>query len=163
MVGPSLEPSERPAPQPGELRLQRTLPGHRQELPPALEALDDLLQAAGLEEEERGELRLLAEEVLMNIVAYAFAGGPARPIQLHCLCTAAQVSLEFRDSGQPFNPLEAEPPNLAAPLQERVAGGLGIHLIRSLADTVTYQYRHGCNVLLVSRRRRSADAAPGSC
>lgn len=122
-------------------------------VPPALEALERLLITAGAGDVERGEVRLMAEEALVNIVSYAFEADAPRPIALQCVCTTDRVCLEFRDSGRPFNPLTAPPPDLTAPAEERAAGGLGIHLIRSLADSVAYDYSQGCNVLQVTRRR----------
>lgn len=148
-----MEPAEGATGQPGEPRLSCILRAHPSEIPPALEALERLLLSAGAGDEERGEVRLMAEEALMNIVSYAFEGDTPRPIRLQCACTADHLRLEFSDSGRPFNPLEAPPPDLTAPLEQRAEGGLGIHLIRTLADSVTYEHRHGCNLLRLTRRR----------
>jgi hypothetical protein len=99
----------------------------------------------------------MAEEALVNIVSYAFEADAAPPIALQCVCTAEQVWLEFRDSGRPFNPLAAPPPQLTAPVEERAAGGLG----STCSDpwpirppTTTYDHRQGCNVLQLTRQRR---------
>ena len=140
---------------PGELRYSCTLPAQLSAVTPALDALESLLVSAGATDEERSEVRLIAEEALVNIVTYAFEADAPPPIALQCVCTAEQVWLEFRDSGMPFNPVAAPPPRLTAPLEERAEGGLGIHLIRSLADSVIYEHRQGCNVLQVTRQRRS--------
>lgn len=140
---------------PGELRLSCTLAGEPADVPRALEALERLLVSAGSADEERGEVRLMAEEALMNIVSYAREGGAPCPVRLQCLCTPDQVQLEFGDSGRPFNPLESPPPDLTAPLEERLPGGLGIHLLRTLADSIAYEYREGCNLLQLTRWRRS--------
>jgi anti-sigma regulatory factor (Ser/Thr protein kinase) len=155
-----VQPAEGSAGQPGELRLTCTLRAHLSDIPPALEALEGLLLSAGAGDEELGEVRLMAEEALMNIVSYAFdssacEGDTPCPIRLQCVCTTDQLRLEFRDSGKPFNPLEAPPPDLSAPLEERAEGGLGIHLIRTLADAVTYEHRQGCNLLQLTRLRPS--------
>ena len=123
-------------------------------VPPALEALERLLESAGAGAEECSEVRLMAEEVLMNIVAYADAGDTPGAIRLQCLCSPDHLRLEFRDSGRPFNPLEVPSPDLRAPLEQRALGGLGIHLIRALADAISYDNSEGCNRLMLIRRRR---------
>lgn len=153
--------SEGWAERPGETRLACTVPARLSAVSPALDALERLLATAGVGDEERGEVRLMAEEALVNIVSYAFEAGAAGPIAVQCVCTADQVCLEFRDSGRPFNPLAVPPPDLAAPLETRTAGGLGIHLIRSLADAVVYDHLQGCNVLQLTRQRRSGGTGGG--
>jgi anti-sigma regulatory factor (Ser/Thr protein kinase) len=58
------------------------------------------------------------------------------------------------DDARPFNPLEAPKPNLDAPLEDRELGGLGIHLVRSLMDHVSYSRDEDKNVLTVRKRIR---------
>lgn len=134
------------------LSLTCSLNGCLSSLPAVLEDLDRLLIRAGAGDEERGEVRLMAEEALVNIVSYAFDSDALRTIRLCCVCTHGEVRLELQDPGRPFNPLEVPPPDLMAPPEQREAGGLGIHLIRALADSVHYDYRQGCNVLSLTRR-----------
>ncbi len=55
--------------------------------------------------------------------------------------------MTIADDGVPFNPLGAEAPDIDASLEEREIGGLGIHLVRSLMDDVSYQRRIGKNVM----------------
>lgn len=50
--------------------------------------------------------------------------------------------LILRDWGEAFNPLSKEAPDLEAGLDERQPGGLGIFLVRELADHCSYR-RHG--------------------
>lgn len=153
--------NEGPAQRPGELRLACTLHARLSAVSPALDALERMLVAAGAGAEERGEVRLMAEETLMNIVAYAFDTDAPGSIDVRCVCTPDQVCLEFRDSGRPFNPLAVLPPDLNPPPEERTVGGLGIHLIRSLADAVAYDHLQGCNVLQLTRQRRSGGMGGG--
>jgi anti-sigma regulatory factor (Ser/Thr protein kinase) len=138
--------------QPSHLTLSCHLNGSLSSLPAVLEDLERLLITAGADDEERGEVRLMAEEALMNIVSYAFDNDAPRTIRLRCVCTPGEVRLELQDPGRPFNPLDVPPPDLMAPPEQREAGGLGIHLIRALADSVLYDYRQGRNVLTLTRR-----------
>jgi serine/threonine-protein kinase RsbW len=46
------------------------------------------------------------------------------------------VTLTVEDDGPPFDPLAYPQPDLDAELGERLAGGLGIHLVRRLMDDV---------------------------
>ena len=46
----------------------------------------------------------------------------------------SDITIEFEDSGIAYNPLSAEDPDTAAPLEERDAGGLGVYMVKKLMD-----------------------------
>ena len=51
------------------------------------------------------------------------------------------------DDGPPFDPLARTDPDTSLELDERQPGGLGILLIKSLIDEVSYHREDGRNVL----------------
>jgi anti-sigma regulatory factor (Ser/Thr protein kinase) len=57
------------------------------------------------------------------------------------------------DRGAPFNPLLAPEPDLAAGLEQRDVGGLGIHLVRRLVNSMEYERREGQNYLTFRKPR----------
>ena len=52
----------------------------------------------------------------------------------------------MEDDGAAFDPREAPLPDLDAPLDQRQAGGLGMHLVRATMDAVEYRREDGRNV-----------------
>jgi anti-sigma regulatory factor (Ser/Thr protein kinase) len=66
----------------------------------------------------------------------------------------------LEDDGREFNPLEVPPPDLHLPLEQREAGGLGIHWIRQLAAHVDYQ-RFGTRNRLTVRIARCPPCSSG--
>ena len=64
----------------------------------------------------------------------------------------AGLHVEFREDGRPFDPLSHDVPDLDAPLHERPIGGLGVHLVRELAQRVEYERIEPYNVLRVVLR-----------
>jgi anti-sigma regulatory factor (Ser/Thr protein kinase) len=122
------------------------------DLPAALDELESLLSSEQLPLETIRELRLVAEEVISNIIRYAFKGGEEQRIEVILSCDGQEVRLELRDQGMPFNPLEAPEPDLDAPIETRSEGGLGIHLMRELTDEMSYVRQGGRNVLTLTRR-----------
>jgi len=70
------------------------------------------------------------------------------------------VVLTIMDDGIPFNPLSVAPPDLSVLLHEREIGGLGIHLIRSMFDEVTYHRKVGRNVLTIKKKLVVEKSAP---
>ena len=62
-----------------------------------------------------------------------------------------ELTIRVEDDGRAFDPLQAPPPDLDLPLEERPVGGLGIHIVRSVMDAVEYQRRGGRNVLTMRK------------
>ena len=106
---------------------------------------------------ESKQLTLVGEELAFNIFSYAYGGSPGSFTLKVCLCPVEnKVTMEFRDAGKPFNPLEQPEPDLEAHISEREIGGLGISLSKQLTDRQEYKYENGQNILLVEKFLRSA-------
>ena len=60
-----------------------------------------------------------------------------------------RVFMTFADSGHPFDPLSEEAPDIESELDERKVGGLGIFLVRTTVDGISYEYTGGQNVLTI--------------
>ena len=100
-----------------------------------------------------GQLCLVLEELLANLVRHGIGGvpPPEPPGYHHAVVSLArrgnEVVAVFEDSGRPFDPLILPEPDLLADLDDRPVGGLGIHLMRALMDTVSYARTDGRNRL----------------
>ena len=55
--------------------------------------------------------------------------------------------ITISDDGIPFNPFQKASPDLKASLEDRDIGGLGIHLVRELMDSVSYKRGVGRNIV----------------
>jgi len=95
------------------------------------------------------KFRLCTEEAVENIVNYAYEGEDGW-LEAELLASEWKVTLRLKDSGAPFNPLEKENPNLAIPIQDRNPGGLGIYFYKKIMDSVSYEYKDGCNILTMT-------------
>ena len=82
---------------------------------------------------------LAVEELFTNMVKYSPEGTQAIVIQLekkdHCL----EIRLTDFDV-ESFDPTQAPEVAINSPIEERTPGGLGLHLIRKLFDTMEYEY-----------------------
>ena len=65
------------------------------------------------------------------------------------------MTIVVEDDGKPFNPLDAPPPNLDLPIDERPIGGLGIFLMKSLTSAMDYRREGDRNTLTLTKPRRS--------
>ena len=104
-------------------------------------------------EETRVDLDVAVDELLSNIIRYAY-GSETGTVTV-CVETQEEpkaVILTFLDQGAPFDPLAEERPDTTSlPARERPMGGLGLYLVRSLVDEITYARRDGQNVLTVHK------------
>lgn len=94
------------------------------------------------------KIRLSIEEAVENVVRYAYEGGigwlEAGTSLSHDGLT---LTIELRDAGTPFNPLDKPDPDITLGAEERNIGGLGIFLCKQMMDSIEYRYEEGCNIL----------------
>lgn len=116
------------------------------------EKVRHFLEMHGASEEDIAGIDVALDEILTNAVNYGFADGHAHEILLSLSMAPELLTIEVRDDGNPFDPLGIPPPDLDADLEARQIGGLGMHFVRMLLDTVSYSRRNGWNVLKLEKR-----------
>ncbi len=97
-------------------------------------------------------LNLTLEEVLVNVIAHGLAGEGGRTIAVSLSLEEGQVRAEVRDDAPPFDPLSAAEADTTAPLEQRSVGGLGLHLVRRMTDSVEYRRDGDHNVLTLIKK-----------
>jgi serine/threonine-protein kinase RsbW len=125
---------------------------NRLRLPAVMESLEGFrafleqeLEQLGLPQAHRWKIELVLEELLTNIIRYAYPRGPGEVEVSCCLEEHLRFCLSLKDWGRGFNPLEAGPPNLDPDLDQRPLGGLGVYLARQVANKIEYHYEAGAN------------------
>lgn len=101
-------------------------------------------------------INLAADEILTNVILYAFDDREKHDIRVRASLDGGALSLVIEDDGRPFDPSALPAPRIDATLEERPVGGLGIHIARRLMHEMSYARRDGRNVLTL-RRRLTAD------
>ena len=129
-------------------------------LPRLIEFSDSVEHALPLSVEQSYFMRLVIEEITTNIIKYSYAHTRPGPIQIACACQDDQLCVIIRDRGAPFDPHDAPPPDLTSDLETRTVGGLGVFLVRELADDLIYRHdsASGWNELVIMKGLESADA-----
>lgn len=108
------------------------------------------LASRGMEARRIHTAEVVVEEVLTNIIRH---GGPttgSRTIDVEVIVIADGVRLSFTDDGIAFDPRKAPAFDATTPLEHRTGGGMGVHLVRSLAREVRYERTDGRNRLEVA-------------
>lgn len=93
------------------------------------------------------DLQLALEEVLTNVIHYAFDGKADRHIDVKCDVQENRIELQVADNGRPFNPLKVPQTDTGKLPEERPVGGLGIYLTCKMMDGIDYQRHDDHNVL----------------
>jgi len=116
----------------------------------ALERCDASLREQGVATAVREDIRLVLEELMVNMVQHGHAGDPNRTIELHLRLSEDAVQIELNHDGHPFDPLQAPMPTLTGDIADAdQVGGLGIHLVRAMASELSYSHdEHGNHLQL---------------
>jgi serine/threonine-protein kinase RsbW len=102
---------------------------------------------------EQARIAILVEELLTNLMKYGDLGFIRPPhVNVALGIVGKQVTIVFEDDGSAFNLLTQPAPDLDRPLEERPIGLLGLHIVRALADDVSYRRVRGRNVIRLVRR-----------
>ncbi len=110
--------------------------------------ISDFAKAQGFTEKRIREVELATEEALLNIFNYAYPERVDGEVEVSCrMDEKSGLIIEILDNGKPFDVQSAPDPDLNLDVSERKIGGLGIFLIRKMADEVNYR-REGENNIL---------------
>jgi sigma-B regulation protein RsbU (phosphoserine phosphatase) len=116
------------------------------------QTLKEFGQRHGLASKVIHDLNLAMEEILTNIISYGYTDNREHEVKVRLSAQLGEVRVEIEDDGQPFNPLEAPEPEITKPLEERKIGGLGIHLVRKLMDSLEYKRQGERNLLTIKKK-----------
>lgn len=110
----------------------------------ALEALflfvERFVSLRRLDEATAFAMQLAVEELFTNFVRHNTGGSGRIAVRLDIDGGRLSVTLSDFDV-DPADPAAGTSPDILLPLEGRTVGGLGIHLVRSMFDSLTYEYR----------------------
>jgi serine/threonine-protein kinase RsbW len=116
------------------------------DLPNLAPAVDTFADANTLSARSKMALNLVLEELVTNVFMHG-AGPEGATVTVKAATVDARVEGEVRDDGRPFDPLSRETPEIDLALEDREIGGLGIHMVRTMASELRYARQGGENVM----------------
>ena len=127
---------------------------------------DDVLRQIANEVEELGQretwpgslvfkVNLVLEELGINILSYGGeSGGDWPKFEIVIASEENALTIHVSDEGRPFDPFhEAPKPSIDANIEDRNIGGLGVHLVQTMMDDLSYEHSGGRNRLTMVARR----------
>jgi len=96
-----------------------------------------------LEAQGQGKYAFLVEtavdEASTNVIKHAYAGKGGF-FEISCDMQGNDIVIMIRDRGKPFDPGSVPQPDVAADLEKRKIGGLGIYIMKKMMDEVKYSF-----------------------
>lgn len=121
---------------------------------PVIQASIEAVASRSLDRGRLFRLNMAVEELVTNVVRHS---GTREPVGVAIRTEPGSVSVELTDAGAAFDPFtQAALPALDASVDERPIGGLGVHLVKSMMDTVEYRREDGRNHVVVTMRTEGA-------
>jgi serine/threonine-protein kinase RsbW/sigma-B regulation protein RsbU (phosphoserine phosphatase) len=116
------------------------------------EAVERFCAEHGLSQAVSFKVRLILEELVLNLIDHA-VGSVTDRVNVRIDLVPGRVILVLEDDANPFDPRSAPAFDKNKPLEEREDRGMGIHLVRTLAEDIEYQRIDGRNQLRVTIQR----------
>ncbi len=137
---------------------------HTKTIPSSTRYLEDVrqfvvmhAQEADFPEDTVEQFKIAVDEACTNVIEHAYGGQENHQVDITIIVEHDRFTVRIRDEGAPFDQSTYRTPNLMELTKKRQAGGLGVHIIRSLMDRVEYRTRGQVNEIRMTKYR-----TPGS-
>ena len=118
--------------------------------------LAEWIEGLGIPTELNMPVNLALEEAVSNVMLYAYPDTNEGKVIVEFVRTrddrGENILFTITDNGIPFDPTQSKQVDVTLSAEERAIGGLGIHLVRQLMDTIVYHREEGKNVLTLMKR-----------
>ncbi|MEI6055745.1 MAG: ATP-binding protein [Lentisphaerota bacterium] len=120
-----------------------------------IDSIRSFLRKAGASEQTIFDIILSSEEILVNVMSYAYPKDKNGEVEVTCELAdngiSKKIKVTFTDEGKFFDALDMGTPDTAIPIEKREIGGLGIYLVKTLMDDVSYIRRNNQNILTIAK------------
>jgi serine/threonine-protein kinase RsbW/sigma-B regulation protein RsbU (phosphoserine phosphatase) len=130
-----------------ERRFQRDLSS----LPELTRFVADFLSHCGLSPSNAYDLDLILEELFTNVLKYSSGAGDVA-VGLTRDDSLITIAVREFDAAKAYDITRAPEPDLTRPIAERPVGGLGIHMVRQLAETIRYEYKDRVSTTTITKK-----------
>ena len=113
--------------------------------------VEQIADELGLDMELRMNLNLAMEEMVSNVIFYAYPEDTEGSIGLAAEYDGKQLTFMLSDKGVEFDPTLKADNDLDVNPAERELGGMGIYIVKNIMDQVSYQRLKGKNLLTMKK------------
>ena len=126
----------------------------RTEIPRLAEIAERFGRAHHLSEDDVANIQLVLDEMVINVIRHGYedvGDHGVHRISITLRVAADLLTIELKDTARPYDPREAPAPQFDLPIEERSPGGLGVHIVRSIMDTMDYRRERGQNIVTMTK------------
>jgi sigma-B regulation protein RsbU (phosphoserine phosphatase) len=134
------------------MRKSIILPNDTQEVPKLTAFVDEVCEAVGFSADETSQVKVAIEEAVVNVMNYAYPPGTRGDVTIEAASNDVRLKFTIIDSGKPFDPTVQAGVDTTLPANERPIGGLGIHIVRQIMDSINYERMGNLNVLTLRKK-----------
>ena len=134
------------------MRRELKIKNRIEELEQVARFVEDIGDELGLDMELRMNLNLVMEEMVSNVIFYAYPEGTEASIELMAECDGKELTFVLSDQGREFDPTMKPDADLNVNPAERSIRGLGIFIVKNIMNKVTYQRLEGRNLLTMKKQ-----------
>lgn len=115
-------------------------------------------EEAELDNQSICDVQLAVDEAATNIIDHAYGGEDKGEIECSYIAQPGKLEVIIRDQGEPFDPGNVRPPDLQSDVCQRDQGGLGLHFMKTLMDSVEFSFNgQGGNVLKMTKTKKEQE------
>ena len=111
--------------------------------------LEDFTRSHDIPDETFQDLKLIAEEIVANIINHGYNEAPDKKIEITISANNSNVEVSFIDDAIACDPLEFAKND--ANIEGMCEGGMGTQIIKSLTSTQDYKRVNERNVLTITK------------
>jgi serine/threonine-protein kinase RsbW len=111
----------------------------------------DIGEELGLGKELQMNLNLVLEEMVSNVIFYAYPRNASAEIELLAESDGHELTFVLSDAGKEFDPTQKEDANPDVNPADRDIGGMGIYIVKNIMNQVSYQRLEGKNLLTMKK------------
>ncbi|MBP5424774.1 MAG: ATP-binding protein [Prevotella sp.] len=129
-----------------------TFKNEEQELNRVAEFMETVCDELQLDMHVAMKLQVAMEEMVTNVIFYAYPEGTSADITLIAESDDKEVTFVLSDSGKPFDPTAKENADLDVNPMDREQGGMGILIVKNIMNEVSYQRLGDMNQLTMKKK-----------
>jgi serine/threonine-protein kinase RsbW len=137
----------------GKPSLMLSFPSQTTFLSLVREVTKKMAESAGFADGTADRVALAVDEATTNVIEHAYHGSGDREIELRIEDQGPEFRVEVIDSGTMVDPRTVPRVDLGRYVSERRTGGLGVHLMEKIMDSVTFRRTARRNVCRLVKRK----------
>jgi len=122
-----------------EQRFTLLVPSSTQNLALIRDFVTNVGLQAGLGDDDVAKLELAVDEACTNVIEHAHRGDLSKDVVVRATFDERTLRVEVVDTGEGFDPAKLPQENLEQMVAKHRSGGLGLRVMKSLMDEVSYE------------------------